>query len=221
MKINKILPDSSISKVWEKFRKVDESLGGYSFYNNPMVVYIISDNMPYEDENGNYIFANSDTGKSMLANTEIYTSNRVNGSFYRIEGADSVNPFKGKVNLAELTVATATAADITEGKLAWVNGELVTGTRPAPVNSQSGSMYINAPGKNATGTSGSYSAVTYHALTFPTPFDTVPKVSTTYSGSERVICRGATNITKTGCQFIIASDRGSTYGITVYWTATT
>lgn len=195
------------------------ALGGFSFFNNPEVVCNSSDNSPYEDENGNYILADSDMGKELLLNIA-YTVNTVEGNFYRIEGADSVTPFKGKVNLAELTVATATAADITEGKLAWVNGELVTGTRPAPVNSQSGPMYINAPGKNNTGTSGDYSAVTYHALTFPTPFDTVPKVSTTYSGSERVICRGATNITKTGCQFIIASDRGGTYGITVYWTAT-
>ena len=191
MKTNKILPDSSISKIWEKIKELTQKL--------------------------EECFQSVSDGKTLVASaiTDMGVETDAMATFTKM--ADNIKSIETGVDTSG---TTATAADITIGKTAWVNGQLVTGTRPAPVNSQTGSMYINAPGKNATGTSGDYSAVTYHALTFPTPFDTVPKVSTTYSGSERVICRGATNITKTGCQFIIASDRGGTYGITVYWTAT-
>ena len=133
------------------------------------------------------------------------------------DGADTVYPFK---SVSKLTEATATAGDITVGKSAWVNGELIIGTRPAPINSQTGSFYYNAPGKNALGVHGDYAAVSYYYLKFPNAFDSVPKVTTTYSGSERVVCRGASSITKVGCTITIASDRGGTYGITIYWTAT-
>ena len=81
------------------------------------------------------------------------------------EGADTFNPFK---NLVRDTPATATAAMITEGFTAWVNGELITGTRPLPVNTQSGSKSYNAIG---------WGNVIDFKITFPKEFDSVPSVS--------------------------------------------
>lgn len=186
------------------------ALGGFSFFNNPEVVYINSDNSPYEDDNGNYILADSDTGRELLLNTA-YSVNIVEGNFYRIEGADSVNPFKGKVNLAELTVANATAADITEGKIAWVNGELITGTRPAPLKSLSGTISIGIPEHSAD-----YKVV----VNFDPPFDTVPTVTYNATSGDRYYCTGVNSITRTSCIFHFYSDRGSTKSVTVNWTAT-
>ena len=94
MKTNKLLPDLSLSKIWDKFRKVDESLGGSSFHNNPEVVCLASDNSPITDENGNYTLSDTDTGRSLLQDST-YISNIVEGNFYRIVGADSVAPFSG------------------------------------------------------------------------------------------------------------------------------
>lgn len=100
MKTNKILPDLLLSKIWDKIYKTEKSvtelesnLGGYSFFSNPEVVYINSNSTPYEDEKGNYIFSESDIGRELLSDSDTYTSNIVEGNFYRIEGADSAFPF--------------------------------------------------------------------------------------------------------------------------------
>ena len=81
------------------------------------------------------------------------------------EGADTLIPFK---NLETSTPGTATAEHITEGFTAWVNGELITGTRPQAPNtlSGSGSTWKDWDQMTMTG-----------SVTFSTPFDTIPTVS--------------------------------------------
>ena len=74
--------------------ELNTNLGGFSFYNNPTVIYLVSDGSIYVDANDNYILADSVTGEILLMDTATYTTNIVEGSFYRIEGADSVSPFK-------------------------------------------------------------------------------------------------------------------------------
>lgn len=74
--------------------KLNTNLGGFSFYNNPTVIYLVSDGSIYVDANDNYILADSVTGEILLMDTATYTTNIVEGNFYRIEGADSVSPFK-------------------------------------------------------------------------------------------------------------------------------
>lgn len=73
--------------------EMQNNLGGFSFYNNPTVVYLVSDGSIYVDANDNYILADSVSGSILLADTTTYTTNIVEGNFYRIEGADSVLPF--------------------------------------------------------------------------------------------------------------------------------
>ncbi len=80
--------------VKDGFNKVHNQLNGFSFYNNPTVVYTVADGSAYTNESGNYILADSDTGATLLADAETYTTNTVEGNFCRIEGADSVVPFR-------------------------------------------------------------------------------------------------------------------------------
>ena len=106
---------------------------------------------------------------------------------------------------------TATAADITKGKTAWVFGELITGTRPAPLNSLSGTISPGIPEH-----SDDYQVV----VNFDPPFDTVPKVTYNATSGDRYRCTGVNSITRKSCIFHFYSDRGSTKWVTVNWTAT-
>lgn len=85
---------------------------------------------------------------------------------YKVGGADPVIPFK---NLYTDTPGTATAADITIGITAWVNGELITGIRPVPISQQSGtiSAYLGV------------GSVVSDTVIFSSPFESVPKIDTT------------------------------------------
>ena len=75
------------------FNAVNDSLGGYSFFNNPTVIALVSDGSLYTDDNGYYILANSDTGSTLLADSETYTTATAEGDFVKVIGADSVRPF--------------------------------------------------------------------------------------------------------------------------------
>lgn len=75
-------------------QSVNDSLGGYSFYNNPIVIALISDGSLHTDDNGFYILADSDTGSTLLADSETYTTATAEGDFVKVIGADSVRPFK-------------------------------------------------------------------------------------------------------------------------------
>lgn len=85
--------------------------------------------------------------------------------YFSSGGADTVIPFN---NIKICTQATATAEQITKGYTAWVNGELITGTRPAPVITLSG-IVNTSKGWDTTSWSGT--------VTFSSPFDSVPNVT--------------------------------------------
>ena len=72
------------------------------------------------------------------------------------------------------TPGTATAAQITKGYTAWVNGVQITGTRPAPVTTLSG-IVNTSKGWDTTSWTGT--------VTFSTPFDNVPNVSLALSSA--------------------------------------
>ena len=113
--------------------------------------------------------------------------------------------------------ATATAATITEGYTAWVNGELIVGTRPAPLSFESNSVsgYLNAK-RNTT-----------HSILFSKPFDTIPTVTAKFTAltdtngdSEwRYASMSVSSITKTGFNLYI--NNGDSIGLyyTAYWEA--
>ena len=112
------------------------------------------------------------------------------------EGADTFRPFK---DLVRDTPATALASDLTEGRTAWVNGELIVGTRPAPASRLTGT--VTMPSKLEAGQN--YSG----NVTFDKAFDINPNVTYTknvnsvnYAGEMSVTI---SNITRTGFSFKI------------------
>ena len=83
---------------------------------------------------------------------------------YIKDGADTVTPFK---DLVRDTPGTATPEMLTVGFTAWVNGELIVGTRPLGATRLSGTVTHGA----------GWGDVVTNTIKFETPFDTVPTVS--------------------------------------------
>lgn len=116
-------------------------------------------------------------------------------------------------SLAAQTSATATAAHLTAGYTAWVNGVKITGTRPATVSSQTGnfSTGLLRSGASASGT-----------VTFSSPFDRVPSLGYTASGLRaEYLTVKFSNVTRSS--FTWTATNGYWDGsdqATVYWTAT-
>lgn len=124
---------------------------------------------------------------------------------YRTEvGADTVFPFNDTFG------ATAVASQITEGYTAWVNGKLITGTRPAPITSLSGSIDISQWDNNQNKS---------YSVTFKNPFDTVPTVVITYAFGASAY--GISSVTRTGftCWFRYDGNGSNGKVGTAYWRA--
>lgn len=86
------MPDALLVKA------LHQSMGGYSFYNNPYVVYEKSSSEPFLLD-GECILSDSDTGAIYITDTENYYSAIVSGDYKRREGADTVSPFSGLGNI--------------------------------------------------------------------------------------------------------------------------
>lgn len=87
--------DAAQGKVLDdKITGISDKMGGFAFYTNPTVVYLLADNSTYTDSNGNYVLADSETGAGLLADAETYYSDVVEGDYRSVGGADSVTPFR-------------------------------------------------------------------------------------------------------------------------------
>lgn len=167
-----------------------------------------------------YVKDNKITGT--MTNQGAKTSSLNCGGSYTIPAGYHNGSGKITANsLASQTSANATAATLTKGFTAWVNGVKITGTRPAPVTMQSGNYTVSVQGTSSgSNVSGDYNYQSF-LFTFPKTFDTKPTVTFTYSGAERVYCTGVSNITTTSCVFNCRSNRGGAYSITIAWVAQT
>ena len=192
MVINKLLNEVSIQKIWKKFIQHEEIMDDKQKQIDEL-----------DDKFGGVRFGYSEDGWPGF-----YSKNE--------DGADTVIPFSGEVNLVALTPANALAGHITEGMTAWVNGELITGTRTPEINSQSGSHYFGHVVSDKE-----YTVI----ITFKVQFDKVPIISLSISGANhRIDQLYAYNISRTG--FSVLYEPGGTPGYnggypTLHWHATT
>ena len=115
--------------------------------------------------------------------------------------------------LASQTSATATAKMITKGYTAWVNGVKITGTRVAPVTKLSGTFELWIPLAEC---------VTTKIVEFSTPFDKVPTVSISITGTGNQTTTDDWKIdavTRTNFTFSTMGKNWKYVTITVKWVA--
>ena len=104
--------------------------------------------------NGKILVASAITGKGVNTTSDAAFSTMANN-------------IKSIKDVANNTPGTATAADITVGFTAWVNGKKVTGTRPTPESRQEGLISVSHDDLRNYYT---------YTIVFPKKFDTVPTV---------------------------------------------
>ena len=101
--------------------------------------------------------------------------------------------------IAGIFIATATPADITNGKTAYVNGVMITGTRPAIVSKQIGSFTLWIALTNE---------VVSKIVTFDTPFDKVPTISVVITQTQNNTDRDDWQIVEVSKTYFKFSTRG-------------
>lgn len=124
-------------------------------------------------------------------------------------GADDTNSILGTFT----SDATATAAMLTQGYTAWVNGVKITGTRPAPVKSLSGSFEIWVSSSNLK---------QEQVITFSTPFDTVPTVTLSATSDESQLSPNdwsLVSVSKTNFKVTTNGNNGKYGSLTFTWVA--
>lgn len=152
---------------------------------------------------------------SMANNGVVSKALNCDGSYTIPKGYHNGN---GKVtanSLASQTNANATAAMITKGYTAWVNGVKITGTRPDAISVLSASdIKANSFGSTSEWF---YKGNTYTLnVTFSTPFDKIPTIYIT-NPSSNLTC-SAIDVSRTGFTFkVIVS--GADAKVTLGWRA--
>lgn len=211
MKLNKQLSDSYMNRILK-------SLGGFSFFNNPSIIFKTSDGTPYQDENGNYVLSNSTTGSNLLKDSQTYVSNTIEGNFYRIEGADSVSPFSGGKSDTDEEYKKLIVDSMTFSKYN-LTYESTWEEVLSAISDGFGSKYYEQTGSYTFWWAGGYSDT--RSIVFPTPYLQKPEVtawSTYWSYATITI----SNITTTGCTIKMynkdpAGEDGK--NVTLTWTA--
>lgn len=121
--------------------------------------------------------------------------------------------YTGTYDFAAKTSATATAKRLTKGYTAWVNGKLITGERIAPVTKLSGTFELWIPLAES---------VTTKIVEFSTPFDKVPTVSISITGTGNQTTTDDWKIdavTRTNFTFSTRGKNWKYVTITVKWVA--
>lgn len=124
--------------------------------------------------------------------------------------ANNINNIK---DVANNTPGTATAKMLTKGFTAWVNGKLITGERIAPVTKLSGTFELWIPLTEC---------VTTKIVEFGTPFDKVPTVSISITGTGNQTTTDDWKIdavTRTNFTFSTRGKNWKYVTITVKWVA--
>lgn len=152
--------------------------------------------------NGKALVASAITGKGVKTASDAAFATMTN----------NINKIK---DVANNTQATATAADITAGKTAWVNGKLISGTRPLPVNKQSGSVTFMVAAASSSG-----SKTTDYLVRFTAAFEKVPSVTAAATSLGQHFTVSTFNVTQTS--FYIRVVNHTLYGsqeVTFNWVA--
>lgn len=185
-------------------------LAGKTFTNNDGVEYEgTMPNIKAIDDaiESNYISSGSN-GKGIYA--------RMNaGAHVNLADSGYAELFIPQNQIAGMFNATATAAQITQGFTAWVNGVKIVGTRPLPVNSLTGTQSVNFMGGG--GDSASYT-VTFSKAFESTPTVTLSPVWTSNGGWVDYV--QAKSVTKTGFTLFIKSKGGASSGKGINGTVT-
>ena len=192
---------------------VSDVLSGKTFTNNDGVQYTgtlaLSGSASTADVLSGKTFYNTNAkskSTGAMANNGAVTKALDCGGSYTIP--KGYHSGSGKVtanSLKSQTSASAVAANITSGKTAWVNGVKITGTRPAPVKSLSGSVTFTVAAATSSG-----SVTTKKIVNFPSAFDSVPTVKVVSTTQQTTITTTATNVTKSS--FTINAKNNGMYG---------
>lgn len=157
---------------------------------------------------GNFeeLFQSVSDGKSLLASaiTDMGVETDANATWN--EMVANIRSIKTGVDTSD---ATATPADITIGKTAYVGGIKLIGERPIPVTTLTGSVSFQTPNK--------YSYTHNEQITFEKEFDVVPKISISHSGGIANGDWGIVNVTTKG--FVITVADYESNWVTFHWTA--
>lgn len=103
---------------------IEKRLGGFTFYNNPSLVYNQGTKVFYKNADDEYVLADSETAKNLMKTSNAYVASNAEGNFFSVGGADTVSPFKGggvtALSIPSYTVTTG-GSELTIGTSSYSN----------------------------------------------------------------------------------------------------